>query len=186
MDQKSALQSFSSCISERRPDSDIICNCAQKCPICFQVNSSISAMGAGSSKPTSSIPDGSGGPPIPAGRQVLEDYQTNFLEEQNKKRMAIHSLKPYGQENSASSPSAHENNPAENRLRSGSAMDEHLQHIKWAHDAPRTALLPRRQIHPERSAGLQELRRVARLVLQIFSYRDLPAEEHRSIKRRSE
>jgi len=113
MDRKSALQSFSSCISERRPDSDIICNCAQKCPIWSQVNCSISAMGTGSSRPTSSIPDGSGGPPVPAGQQV---YKTNFLEEQNKKRMAIqdsHSLKPFGEENPIPSPSANENNPAE-------------------------------------------------------------------------
>jgi hypothetical protein len=52
-----------------------------------------------------------------------------------------------------------------NRLRPKLDLDQHLQHPNWANDTRRTVLLPRRQIYPERKPRLQELRRVARLVL---------------------
>jgi len=68
------------------------------------------------------------------------------------------------------------------RLRPLRALDEHLQHPDRAHDADRTALLPRRQVHCERNAGLPELRRVAGLVLQVLADGHLPEEEHRGVE----
>ena len=77
-----------------RPDSDILLNCAWNCLICSSVNTLLSAMGSGTSKPapsSQSLTDPFHPKTADARRASMEDYENTpmLLEQQSRKGLVM-------------------------------------------------------------------------------------------------